>query len=229
MRRFVIGDIHGAHRALLQCFERSGFDRRHDLLICLGDLCDGWSEVDRVFDELLDLRNMVLLLGNHDQWLLQFWLTGDAPDSWLNQGGEATLLSVQQGDTSAFKGLLKKARLYYELENNLFVHGGILTQVPLEQQDEDVFLWDRSLVRRALLLKQHNQETNLTRYQKVYVGHTPTINFGPAVPLHACEVCMMDTGAGWPGGVLTVMDIDSGEFFQSEPVDRLYPGTTGRI
>ncbi len=52
-RRFVIGDIHGAHRALLQCFERSGFDRQNDLLICLGDLCDGWPDVDKVFDELL--------------------------------------------------------------------------------------------------------------------------------------------------------------------------------
>jgi serine/threonine protein phosphatase 1 len=229
MRRFVIGDIHGAHRALLQCFERSGFDRRHDLLICLGDLCDGWSEVNRVFDELLDIRSMVLLLGNHDRWLLQYWLTGNAPDSWLDQGGEATLRSVEQGDVEAYKELLKEARLYYELDNNLFVHGGILTHVPLDQQDEDVFLWDRSLVKRALVLKQLNQEINLTRYSKVFVGHTPTINFGSTEPIAACEVYLMDTGAGWPGGVLTMMDIDRGKFYQSKPVDRLYPGISGRI
>lgn len=42
MRRFVVGDIHGAHKALVQCLERSGFNRDEDFLVSLGDLCDGW-------------------------------------------------------------------------------------------------------------------------------------------------------------------------------------------
>ena len=39
MKTFVIGDIHGAYKALLQCFERSGFDYEKDHLIVLGDVC----------------------------------------------------------------------------------------------------------------------------------------------------------------------------------------------
>ena len=53
MRTLVCGDIHGAHRALLQCFEKSSFDYEKDKLICLGDVADGWSEVPECFDELL--------------------------------------------------------------------------------------------------------------------------------------------------------------------------------
>ncbi len=38
MKTFVVGDIHGAYRALLQCFEHSGFDRKKDRLIKNADI-----------------------------------------------------------------------------------------------------------------------------------------------------------------------------------------------
>jgi serine/threonine protein phosphatase 1 len=41
MRTFAIGDIHGAYKAMMQCFERSGFDYKKDHLIVMGDVCDG--------------------------------------------------------------------------------------------------------------------------------------------------------------------------------------------
>ena len=41
MRTWVVGDIHGGYRALMQVFERSQFDRERDRLIALGDLVDG--------------------------------------------------------------------------------------------------------------------------------------------------------------------------------------------
>ena len=41
MRTFVMGDIHGAYNALLQCLKRSGFDYENDQLIQLGDVADG--------------------------------------------------------------------------------------------------------------------------------------------------------------------------------------------
>lgn len=228
MRRFVIGDIHGAHRALQQCFKRSGFDRQTDLLICLGDLCDGWPGVDKVFNELLEVRNLVLLLGNHDQWLLNYFLTGDAPDIWLMQGGYQTIKRYKSGVPSTHLELLRNARYYFILDKNLFVHGGFLPEVPIEQQDEEVFLWDRSLVRTALSHKQHGKEVRITPFDMVYVGHTPTINFEDNKPITTCGVCLMDTGAGWPGGILTLMDIDSKRVFQSDRVDELYCGFRGR-
>ncbi|HJZ41570.1 MAG TPA: metallophosphoesterase [Bacteroidales bacterium] len=228
MRRFVIGDIHGAHRAMVQCFERSGFDRENDLLICLGDLCDSWPDVDKVFEELLRIRNLTLLLGNHDQWLLDWFLTGESPDIWLMQGGDITVTAFKGGVPSRYVELLKSAGLYHILGNNLFVHGGFLPDRPIEQQDKEIFLWDRSLVKTALLHKHRGEDVKITRYNKVYVGHTPTINYSESKPIIACGVCMLDTGAGWPGGVLTIMDIDTGEYCSSDVVNDLYNEFKGR-
>lgn len=33
MKTFAIGDIHGAHKALVQCLERSNFNKKEDTLI----------------------------------------------------------------------------------------------------------------------------------------------------------------------------------------------------
>ncbi len=229
MKRFVIGDIHGAYRALLQCFERSGFNRRTDLLICLGDLCDGWPDVVQVLDELQGIKHLVLLRGNHDVWFLN-WLTGGtAPDIWLMQGGDVTVGAYKSGVPAGHIELLKGAGLFHILDNYLFVHGGILPELPIEKQAEEVLLWDRSLVKAALLCRLGAEECQLTPYKTVYVGHTPTLNFGEKIPIRSCGVCLMDTGAGWPGGVLTMMDIDTGEYFGSDVVSMLYEDYAGRL
>ena len=78
MRTFTVGDIHGAHKALIQCFDRSGFDRENDRLIVLGDVVDGYPDVKQCFDELLKIKHCDYILGNHDLWALDWALRGDA-------------------------------------------------------------------------------------------------------------------------------------------------------
>jgi len=72
MKALVIGDIHGAYRALMQCFERSGFNKENDRLILLGDICDGYPEVKQCIDELLKVKYCDLIIGNHDLWALEW-------------------------------------------------------------------------------------------------------------------------------------------------------------
>lgn len=222
MRRWVIGDIHGANRALMQCLERSAFDVQNDLLICLGDLCDRWPEVNKVFDTLLAIPHLVMLLGNHDEWALDWFLNGKAPDIWLTQGGDKTRESYPHHIPRQHIDLLKSALLYYELENKLFVHAGFDPDVDITKQDRHILLWDRSFLRYALRFNRDDGNYKLTSYDEVYLGHTPTLNFGQEQPIKTCEVYLMDTGAGWKGGVLTILDIDSKEFFQSDIVSDLY-------
>jgi len=226
-RRFVIGDIHGAHKALIQCFDRAGFDKNSDLLICLGDLGDRWPETDKVFDTLLQVKNLVLILGNHDQWMLDWFIKGVAPGIWLSQGGNMTVGAYKGKVPESHVNLLKGAVLFYELDNKLFVHGGYQPEKDIRQQEKNVLLWDRSLIKSALKHYYEEDEVQLTPYDEVYVGHTPTINFGTTNPIKACEVYLMDTGAGWPTGILSIMDIDNKTLYQSEPVDLLYTGYSG--
>ncbi len=67
MRTFVIGDIHGAYKALVQVLERAGFDYENDKLISLGDVTDGWSETAESIEELMKIKNLVYIKGNHDE------------------------------------------------------------------------------------------------------------------------------------------------------------------
>jgi serine/threonine protein phosphatase 1 len=226
-RRFVIGDIHGACRALLQCFNKANFDYKSDMLICLGDVCDGWPETCQSIRELLKIKNLVYILGNHDEWTLKWFLNGEAPDIWISQGGKATIESYKCAIPARHIKLLQTARYYFELENRIFVHGGFNPGIDIRQQNQETFIWDRSLLYSAIKMHGDGAE-KMTEYDEIYVGHTPTINFGTTEPLKVCELYLMDTGAGWRGGVLTMMDIDTRETFVSERVDLLYPDYYGR-
>ena len=55
MRTLVIGDIHGAYKALLQVLELAKITT-NDHLIFLGDIADRWSETPKVYDFLIDLQ-----------------------------------------------------------------------------------------------------------------------------------------------------------------------------
>jgi serine/threonine protein phosphatase 1 len=223
-RTFVMGDIHGAYRALRQCLDRAGFDKANDTLIFLGDVSDGWPETRSCIDELLTVKNLICLQGNHDDWTLQWMKTGAAENIWLNQGGRATVQSYLNGVPDHHIHFLDQALPYYLLGETLFVHAGIDPLTPLETQTTDTFLWDRNMARIALDLHARNLDGKLTNYDEVYLGHTP---IPYPQPIKSCEVWLMDTGAGW-SGVLSMMDIQTKEVFTSDPVPMLYPGVEGR-
>jgi serine/threonine protein phosphatase 1 len=222
-KTFVVGDIHGAHQALLQCMERSGFDYANDHLICLGDVCDGWPETREAIDELLKIKNLTYILGNHDYWTLTWMQKGKADTLWLKQGGEATVKSYADGIPPEHIALLENARYHFLLNNKLFVHAGIDPFTAIENQDTHLFLWDRKFAETALLLHSKKAHHRLTGFDEVYIGHTPI----PPPPIRACEVWFMDTGAGW-SGKLSMLNIETKEIFTSDFVTALYPGVAGR-
>ena len=227
-RTFVIGDIHGAYKALMECLEKVSFDYKNDTLISLGDICDGWPEVDKCIDELLKITNLIYILGNHDDWALEWIETGEIRDVWYKQGGKATVDSYKGKIPEEHIDLLRNARLYYKIDKKIFTHGGFNLNIDIEKQNKEIFIWDRSLLQLALKLHYAGTEENITGYDEVYLGHTPTLNYAVTKPKKVCEIYMMDTGAGWPGGVLSIMNIETKEHKTSTPVQKLYPEYRGR-
>lgn len=223
-RTFVLGDIHGAHRALIQCLERAHFNYANDLLICLGDVADGWPDTRACIDELLRVKHLVYILGNHDWWTRTWMETGETDAVWLAQGGNATIASYRQGPDARHLQFLQDALPYYVLENRLFVHAGILPGIPPATTDWETFLWDRSLAKLALAAAANPEQRPLTPYDEVFIGHTPVWE---GRPVCGGGVWLMDTGAGWQG-VLTLMDVHTKEQYISDPVPELYPGVRGR-
>lgn len=224
MRTFVVGDIHGAHRALLQCLERAEFDTS-DHLICLGDVCDGWPETRQTINELMQIENLTYILGNHDYWTLQWMKYKEADEVWLMQGGRATIKSYDNTPDRTHKKFLEDALPYFISDNRLFVHAGFDPEIPITKQDIDTFLWDRNLARMALDFYDRSIDSKLTLYDEVYIGHTPISN---RAPICGGGIWLMDTGAGWAGR-LSMMELETKKIVQSDPVPSLYPGSRGRI
>jgi serine/threonine protein phosphatase 1 len=60
-----------------------------------------------------------------------------------------------------------------------------------------------------------------TAFDEIYLGHTPTTNWQTDQPMKAFNIYNLDTGAGHSGR-LTIMDIDSKAYWQSDPMAELY-------
>ena len=244
MKTFVMGDIHGAYLKLIQCFERSGFDPASDRLIQLGDVADRGDRVAECVDELLKIRHLVAIRGNHDEWFNEFLRTDYHPILW-EQGGEATARSYLRR-IGKEKLIFKKAvgyktvlgvgdipeahrrffgcqkDFYVDEQDNCFVHGGFNRQIPFHAQRRDIYFWDRDLWTEALGFQQaldrgQTQEFLMKpMFREVFIGHTPTQNWATCLPIHAANVWNLDTGAGWQSGRLTIMNISTKEYWQSD-------------
>ena len=223
-KKFVIGDIHGAFRALHQCMDRSSFDFEHDTLICLGDVCDGWPETRACLDLLMEIKNLIYLLGNHDTWTMSWMDTGCMEEIWLLQGGKATIQSFEKPVPEMYRQFFQRALPYHEDGDRLFVHAGFDPQQPIHAQPLTTLIWDRALANACLDLHRMGLHQPLTPYREVYIGHTPVPT---EEPLHAGGIWMMDTGGGW-SGKLSMMNLETYKIYQSDWVPQLYPEAPGR-
>lgn len=235
MKRFVIGDVHGGYKSLMQCMERSGINYEEDMLICLGDVADGWPQTPQCFDEFLKIKNFIMVMGNHDEWLFKYLKYGSRPSLWLQQGGKYTLGAyskvIENGDYNVIdrhKEVLQNAHWYYEMDNMLFVHGGYNWHKPISETYGLDFTWDRHMWVTAFMWKKQNQPHTIGEYDKVFIGHTTTSIIQPDLtPVKASNVWNLDQGGGYEGK-LTIMNIDTEEYWQSDIVSDLYPNVVGR-
>lgn len=248
MATFAMGDIHGGYRALMQCLERSGFNYDEDTLIQLGDVADGWSETPEAVEELLKIKNLIALRGNHDMWTRQWLIYGEVQRMWRTQGGKATSdayarYALEHGDEhlERHRAFFASQHNYYiDDQNRGFVHGGFTSRKGLGHEPyESNYFWDRDLWSLAMLSHKRvhltaelatdslSSSTRFERHKEIFIGHTSTINWSNMEPMNKCNIWNLDTGGGFDGK-LTIMNIDTKEFWQSDFVKDLYPDEMGR-
>ncbi len=248
MKRFVFSDSHGGYKAMVQCLERCGFNDKEDQLYFLGDVVDGWSETKESIDLLLSIPNLIHLLGNHDQWAIQYY-TGELLDpdpenrveleAWITQGGAATVKSY--GNTTGMpenhlQFLLDSMPYHITKDNILLVHAGFNPETPIRHTNTEYLIWSRNFIYKHYESYKKSKKIlfltpppTVPNYKEIYLGHTPTISFdeNQEKPLQMGNVILIDTGAAFTG-CLSIMDMDSKEVWQSDPLRILYPDERGR-
>ena len=239
-RTIVIGDIHGALKALKQVMKAVA-PAKEDRLIFMGDFVDGWSESAQTVDYLMELDvlyDCIFIRGNHDVWCEQ-WLSGQSAEvNWLIHGGQATIMSYagySPEQKEMHRSFLKRLNNYFvDEKNRLFVHAGFTSMHgPENEQYETNFYWDRTLWEMARVMNPRVLRNSklypkrLLHFHEIYIGHTPTTNYDKVKPMKACNVWNVDTGAAFMGK-LSALDADSKQTWQSKPVYQLYPNEKGR-
>ena len=237
MKTFVMGDIHGNFKALKQCLVRSKFNKEKNRLMVLGDVCDGYPETKQCIEELLTIKDLIYVIGNHDLWFLEFIVNGcqkkSHPD--LTQGGYATIQSYQTKFMcpdeieeyevpKSHANLLRNSYAYFvDDKNRIFVHGGFDIQKDIKDQHLDLLTWDRDLFYKMWERHYHGKsKRKFSKYDEIFIGHTITECRKTTDPIHVCNLWNLDTGCGW-GGKLTLLNVDTKEYWQSDLSQSLYP------
>lgn len=181
-------------------------------VVHIGDLCDRGPDTKGVIDFLLAGRargeDWVTLMGNHDRMF--GWFLEEPPRhdphlvvgwSWLHDalGGVETLASygVTLGERERLKAVHARARaavpdahrefvqglpLYWETDDQIFVHAGIRPGIALADQDEEDLVWIR-----------HEFHDDTRDHGKLVVhGHTPV-----EAVTHYGNRLNIDVGAGY--------------------------------
>jgi len=176
-RSFVVGDIHGCVDELDRLLDHLALTQA-DTIIFLGDYIDRGPSSKGVIERLLRLRRQgprcVFLKGNHEDMFLAFMgLPGHYGDSFLYNGGDATLRSygvercpaheILQHLPDDHRDFIRSLQLQYACGEFLCVHAGVNPNRPLTAQDPEDLLW----IRGAFIQAPHPFGVT------VLFGHTP--------------------------------------------------------
>ncbi|MFY9243351.1 MAG: metallophosphoesterase family protein [Polaribacter sp.] len=241
MRTFAIGDIHGGLKALLQVLNKLEITEK-DTLIFMGDYVDGWSESAQVIEFLIHLSkkiNCIFIKGNHDIWC-ENWLKNenDVNPSWFMHGGKQTMESYDgfsKDDKNKHLIFFKNLKMFYlDDQNRLFLHAGFTSIHGVESESNKInFCTDRTLWEMVFSMDKNIRKDSifypkrLQHYKEIYIGHTPTTNFGIETPVNIANLWNVDTGAAFKGKI-SAINIDTKIFFQSDNLPSLYPHEKGR-
>jgi len=208
---FAIGDIHGCLVKLEKMISLIDLDEERDTIVFIGDYIDRGPDPKGVVDFVLDIKkkvkNVICLLGNHEQMLLNYICHGRDEELFLFNGGRTTLASygyrvipewkeitLPDSHMEFFKLLLP----WHETENNIFVHAGLRPGIPLEEQEPEDLNW----------IRDEFIDSSCDFGKVVVFGHTPM-----AKPLIQPNKIGIDTGAVY-GGFLTCLEFPRQDIYQ---------------
>jgi serine/threonine protein phosphatase 1 len=221
MRVLAIGDIHGCLGPLddLLAWVKPEPD---DVLITLGDYVDRGPDTRGVLDRLIQLkkeRPVVCLRGNHEVMMLaardggrgerKMWLSVGGVQALGSYGGHGRTGSLESVPPEHWDFLESELVDYHERERFIFVHAGVYTDTPLDEQPDSMLFWE-------FLPDAMRHESGKT----VVCGHTSQKSGVPKVVPGAVCIDTYAHGGGW----LTCLDATSGRYWQVDALGRKREG-----
>ena len=232
---YVISDIHGHYDLFLKILDLIDL-KEEDTLYVLGDILDRGPHPVKTLLKLMEMPNVVCIVGNHELMALDGFRFLDRPITldtieaidakalgnladWQRNGNESTLKEYHNLSLEMRRevvSFIMEFSMYEELtvggQKFLLVHAGLGNYSP-EKKIEDYSLknlvWDRA-----------DYETRYFEDTIVITGHTPTQyiagNPNPGRIYRHKNHIAIDCGCSMPGGRLAAICLETGEEFYSE-------------
>ena len=199
---YVMSDIHGSLSRFQMVLEQIGLTAG-DSLYVLGDVIDRGHFGIRILQELMEMPNATVLLGNHEKMTLDaLQEKSDLRENlrlWYGNGGKITHMdyyALEAGEQAAILEYIRQMPLAAEVAVNgrtyLLVHGAppeLYGQIPSDAENERKFaVWTRL-----------RPEDKMPDGKTVIFGHTPTAYYQEDIPLriwHGGDKIGIDCGAG---------------------------------
>lgn len=238
MATYVIADIHGQYGMFMELLDKIKL-KETDTLYILGDVLDRGPHPIKVLLKLMEMPNVIPLVGNHELMALEcleFLCREITEDSvadmdekiignlltWEANGCRSTLDEFRLLSPDMRQeviGFLGEFMLYEELtvcgKEFLLVHGGLGNYSPdkdIEEYSLKDLVWSRA-----------DYETQYFEDVYVVTGHTPTQNIAqnprPGYIYRHKGHIAIDCGSGFPGGRLAAICLDTGEEFYSRETE----------
>lgn len=213
-RTIAIGDIHGCGIALNRLLEAIQV-APDDKIVTLGDYVDRGMGSSQVIDTLLQLVtkcHLVPLIGNHEIMMFKALQNGGSDlEFWMMHGGQATVSSYGgrlQNIPQDHMTFLSHCLRFHETDTHFFVHACYDPFSPLADQTDDIVFWQH--------VNEHPPEPHMN--DKVAIlGHTPQVDGNILDMGHLKVIDTFCYGDQW----LTALDVESGEFWQSNEQGQL--------
>ena len=188
---YVISDVHGCRQLFLRMLEQICFSDT-DTLYLLGDVADRGPDGIPMLLDVMGRRNVIMLLGNHEDMFRRVIRDRETKPSVLNQysaertfrnwternGGDITwrdYLALPEEKQKKIKDFLNSLRHYVELKLNgrrfLLIHAGV-GEYAKNKRPELCELRDLIWTRM-----DYNEIYYEDRY--LVTGHTPTLAINP--------------------------------------------------
>ena len=209
-RLFAIGDIHGCSTALKVLIEAIA-PWPEDTIVVLGDVIDWGPDSRDCVQQLIDLSSrchFILVRGNHEEMLFAALESESDLRSWLDLGGEQTLMSYPYRggddfiDPEHVQFLKANALDFFETDEFIFVHASYDPNKLMAEQSNTTLQWE--FVEPEKMRPHYSGKT-------VIAGHTPQTS---GEPLDLGFLKVIDTDCS-RGGRLTALEVGSGRIVQA--------------
>lgn len=204
---YVVGDIHGCFRQLMQILLKMNFDFKKDRLFSVGDLCDRGLHSDEVL-KWMNFDWFIPVIGNHETLIMGYVEKLISCDVLIRVGAD-WWFDIDSEEQAKIIDYFTSLPIAIELETNYgtigIVHAACPTKSWKEFKDglagEDGYKYANKAI---WTYAREENKTKIEDIDYVIVGHTTQNEY-----LQWENVFLIDTGATFHRGYFTILDFET--------------------